>query len=69
LALATSLVLERELAGDAGSVRGIEGRFTGMVALPSTITVRATGGEPRALTFDVAAADGSPLITEGVLRL
>jgi acyl dehydratase len=68
LALAVSLVLERELAGDAGSVRGIEARFAGMVPLPSTITVRATGGEPRAITFDVVAADGSPLIAEGVLR-
>jgi acyl dehydratase len=69
LALAVSRLLERDLAGDATAVRGIEARFTGMVPLPSTITVRAADRQPAELAFEVVARDDSPLISRGVLRL
>jgi acyl dehydratase len=69
LALAVSRLLERDLEGDAAAVRGIEARFTGMVPLPSTITVRAADRQPAELTFDVTAAADRPVISQGALRL
>jgi acyl dehydratase len=69
LALAVSRLLERDLADAAAGVRGIEARFTGMVPLPSTITVRAADRQPAELAFEVVDQDDSPLISRGVLRL
>src|SRR5206468_3716153 len=40
LALAVSRVVARDLDGDPGRVRGVAARFTGMVTLPSRLTVR-----------------------------
>ncbi len=69
LALAVSRLVERELAGETARVRGIAGRFTGMVSLPSTIVVRAGERRGDGLAFDVVTAAGTPLISEGVLHL
>jgi acyl dehydratase len=69
LALAVSRLLERDLAGEANLVRGIAGRFTGMVPLASTIVVRAGERRADALAFDVVTAAGAPLLSEGVLHL
>jgi acyl dehydratase len=69
LALAVSRLVERELAGETALVRGIAGRFTGMVPLPSTIVVRAGGRRGDSLAFDVVTAAGAPLISEGRLHL
>jgi acyl dehydratase len=67
LALAVSRVLARDLGGDPGRVREIRGRFTGMVAMPSSLTVRGRPGGPAGVAFDAVAADGTPVLTQGVL--
>jgi acyl dehydratase len=69
LALAVSRLIERELASEAALVRGIAGRFTGMVPLPSTMVVRARERRADGLAFDVVTLAGLPLISEGVLHL
>ncbi|MBM4434909.1 MAG: hypothetical protein FJ028_07390 [Chloroflexi bacterium] len=67
LALAVSQVVTRELGGDALRVRRIRARFTGFVRVPSTLTVRGRGRRAGAIAFDAVAADGSPVLGEGVL--
>lgn len=69
LALAVSRLLERELGSEAALVRGIAGRFTGMVPLPSTIVVRAGARRRDRLAFDVVTQAGTPLVAEGALYL
>ncbi len=70
LALAVSAVLGRPAAGSAGDVARITCRFTGMVRLPSSITVEGwdepeAGG--RAVGFHVLGADGRPALSHGRL--
>ena len=67
LALAVSRVVARELDGNPAAVRRIEGRFTGMVALPSRFTVRGGGRRGAAILFDAVGADGRPVLSRGVL--
>ena len=69
LALAVSRVL-RHTGTDPRGVRRVLGRFTGMVPLPSRLTVRmaeAPGGQ--ALLFDAIGEDGAPALTGGALYL
>ena len=69
LALAVSRVL-RHTGTDPRGVRRVLGRFTGMVPLPSRLTVRmaeASGGQ--ALLFDAIGEDGAPALTGGALYL
>jgi acyl dehydratase len=70
LALAVSAVLARPGAGGAGEVARIMCRFTGMVRLPSSITVEGWD-EPDAdghtVGFHVLAADGRPAVSHGRL--
>lgn len=68
LALAVSRVVARELGGDARRARRIAARFTGMVALPSTFTVRGRGIEDGCRLFDAVGADGRPILGEGVIE-
>jgi acyl dehydratase len=66
LALAVSRVVRRDLDGDARGVREIAGRFTGMVALPSRLTVRRRAGACRdALAFDAVDAAGAAVLSGG----
>jgi acyl dehydratase len=67
LALAVSRVVTRDLGGDPTAVRGVAGRFTGMVMMPSTLTVR--GGTVRSgqLAFDALDATGQPVLSDGVV--
>ena len=69
LALAVSRLVERDLAGDAHAVRGIEARFTGMVPLASTFTVHAGPRRPDHIAFEAVDAHGARVLSEGVLRL
>ena len=62
LALAVSRVVARELGGEP-RVREIRARFTGMVPLPSTFTVRGRGG----MAFDAVAVAGTPILSQGVV--
>ena len=70
LALAVSAVLGRPDAGRIGDVSRISSRFTGMVRLPSEITVEGwdeSGADGRAVGFQVIAADGRPALSHGRL--
>ena len=71
LALAVSAALEREGAGPAAGIARITCRFTGMVPLPSVITVkgwkaRSATGEG-AIAFQVLGADGRLVLRDGQL--
>jgi acyl dehydratase len=68
LALAVSRLVERDLGGDSGAVRGIAARFTGMVPLASTFTVHAGPRHPDHIAFEAVDAEGARVISEGVLR-
>ena len=73
LALAVSAALRREDAGAAARVTRISGRFTGMVPLPSGITVRGGPAQPdgagRLRSFRATGADGAAVLSEGRLCL
>ena len=68
LALAVSRVVARELHGDPGRVRGVAARFTGMVAMPSVVTVRGYESQRGQLPFDVVDAAGHPVLGRGVVK-
>ena len=65
LALAVSRVVAREFDGDPGRVRGVAARFTGMVTLPSRVTVRGRAGDATGVAFDAVGADGSAVLSDG----
>lgn len=67
LALTVSRVLAA-FAIDPARVRRVQCRFSGMVSMPSTLTVHGarTGSEAR---FETREASGSPVITRGALAL
>jgi acyl dehydratase len=70
LALAVSRVLAALGAGPE-QVRRVTGRFTGMVRMPSALTVRALPGRGDAgpTWFDALGADGRPVLAWGTLTL
>ena len=65
LALAVSRVVTRDLGGDPTAVRGIAGRFTGMVMLPSRFTVRGRDARADGLVFDAVDAAGQAVLSDG----
>jgi acyl dehydratase len=68
LALAVSGIL-RHTGTDPRYVRRVTGRFTGMVSLPSRLTIRAAKApEGRAFVFE-AAGHGASVLRDGVLGL
>jgi acyl dehydratase len=67
LALAVSRVVAHDLGGDPTVVRGVAGRFTGMVTLPSTLTVRGRDARREGLAFDALDAAGKPVLSDGVV--
>ena len=70
LALAVSRLLAA-CGGDPGRVRRITCRFTGMIRVPSTFTVRARlHPAPASPThFEALGADGRPVLSRGALYL
>jgi acyl dehydratase len=66
LALAVSRVIARDLGG-AAALREIRGRFTGMVAVPSSFTVRGRSGGGPGVAFDAVGPDGAPVLGQGVV--
>jgi acyl dehydratase len=68
LALAISRAVEHHADGEASSVREVSARFTGMVAMPSTLTVRGRGRAGDGIGFDVVNEAGAPVLTAGTLR-
>ena len=67
LALAVSRVVTRELGGDPARVRGVSARFTGMVPMPSTVTLRGYDTAGTEIPFDVVDAAGRPVLGRGVV--
>ena len=69
LALAVSRVLDHAGA-DPRAVRRVSGRFTGMVPLPSRLTLRvAHVPDSHAVRFSVAGEDGVPVLSGGAVHL
>ena len=68
LALAVSCVVTRELGGDPRRVRGVAARFTGMVPMPSVVTVRGYESETADVHFDAVDAAGRPVLGRGVVK-
>jgi acyl dehydratase len=68
LALAVSRVVVRAAAGDGRRVRTVQARFTSMVRLPSTLTVRGYASRDGAIAFDALAAGGARVV-QGALSL
>lgn len=66
LALAVSRVVARDVDGDPAAVRRVTARFTGMVTLPSVVTVRGWAGAP--LAFDAVDGGGRPVLADGRLE-
>ena len=61
--------LEAHLGGDPTRVRGVAVRFSGMVRLPSRLTVRSHAADATGICFDAVGADGAAVLTDGrVLR-
>lgn len=67
LALAISRVVARDLGGDPTRVRGVAVRFTGMVTMPSTLTVRGRGRDGDRLAFDAVGEGGVPVLSDGAV--
>jgi acyl dehydratase len=67
LALAVSRVVTRDLGGDPTRVRGVAARFTGMVMMPSTLTVRGHGTADQSIAFDAVTPGGASLLGDGVV--
>jgi acyl dehydratase len=67
LALAVSRALRHRHSPDAAAVSEVSARFTGMVAMPSTLTVRGRDLERDGMAFDVVGAGGAQVITAGRL--
>jgi acyl dehydratase len=65
LALAVSRVVTRELDGDPGRMRGVAVRFSGMVMLPSRLTIRGRAADGGGVAFDVTGPDGAAVLTDG----
>jgi acyl dehydratase len=67
LALAVSRVVARDLGGDPTRVRGVAARFTGMVMMPSTLTVRGHRRDEDRVAFDTVAASGASVLSDGLV--
>ena len=67
LALAVSRVIARDLGGDPERVAGIRVRFTGMVLMPSTFTVRGQPADGPGVAFDAIGPGGVPVLSQGVV--
>ena len=67
LALAVSRVVARELGGEPARVAEVHVRFSGMVPLPSSFTVRGRPGDGRGVGFDAVGPDGRPVLSQGVV--
>jgi len=68
LALAVSQVIRRDLDGDPARVREVAARLTGMVRMPSTITVHGLTRAGDVIGFDAVDARGEPVLSDGVIR-
>jgi acyl dehydratase len=68
LALAVSRVVTRDLGGDPAHVSGLAVRFTGMVPMPSTVTVRGYEANVAEIPFDAVDSAGRSVLGRGVVK-
>jgi acyl dehydratase len=68
LAMAVSRALTQG-GEDAGAVCEVSAKFTGMVQMPSTLSVRGRSRQDDTLAFDVVSAAGTSVLAEGRIRL
>ncbi|PYN49457.1 MAG: hypothetical protein DMD95_01175 [Candidatus Rokuibacteriota bacterium] len=68
LALAVSQVIQHDLDGDPARVREIAARFTGLVFMPSTFTVRGRGRVGDLFAFEAVDERGELVLSDGVIR-
>jgi len=69
LALAVSRALAHDRRGDPSAVAEVSARFTGMVAMPSTLTVQGRDRQDDGIGFDVVNEAGAPVLSAGRIRL
>jgi len=69
LALAVSRALAHDRRGDPAAVAEVSARFTGMVAMPSTLTVRGRDRQDDGIGFDVVNEAGAAVVSAGRIRL
>jgi acyl dehydratase len=67
LALAVSRLVDGQLGGDPARVARVGGRFTGMVMLPSTLTLQLLDDADQTLFFRVRGPDGGTVFDRGFL--
>jgi len=68
LALAVSRVVNHDLGGDPARVSGLAVRFTGMVPMPSTVTVRGYEDNASEIPFDAVDSAGRSVLGRGVVK-
>jgi acyl dehydratase len=67
LALAVSQVIRHDLGGDPRHVTALAARLTGMVTMPSTLTVRGRARAGGLIGFDAVNARGETVVSDGAL--
>ena len=68
VALAVSQVVTHDLGGDPARVSELTARLTGMVGLPSTLTVRGRARAGDLIAFDCVNERGDTVLSDGVVR-
>jgi len=69
LALAVSAVAELAGIADPAAVKRIVGRFSAMVTMPTTLTVRLLTATDGWLAFEVCTPDGAKAVSHGVMQV
>jgi acyl dehydratase len=67
LALAVSRVVARELGGDPSRACEIGARFSGMLRLPSSFTVRGRRADTGRIVFEAVGAEGTRVLSRGLI--
>lgn len=68
IALAVSQVVRHDVGGDPARVTELTARLTGMVRMPSTLTVRGRARAGGLIAFDVVDERGDIVLRDGVVR-
>lgn len=68
LARAVSLFINEKLDGKPKRISTVAGKFTGMLLLPNTITVRLLKETDNELFFDIIDSNATPIIKGGYIK-
>ena len=69
LAMAVSRIVESEAEKDPARIERIAGRFSAMVTMPSTLTVRVLAREGAVIFFETLNGEGRLAIRDGIIVL